>query len=97
MALTEGKKTETPEYVKMLQRMLRAYARRVTEDCGDIEALAGLVDLSAELEITMARAIAGLVASGHSWAEIGRVLGVTRQAAQQRYSRLQARTEVGAA
>jgi len=81
--------------------MMRAYARRVTQDRGDIEALAGLVDLSAELEVAMAkamaRAIAGLVASGHSWAEIGRALGVTRQAAQQRYSRLVARTEAGAA
>ena len=97
MALTEGKKTETPEYVRMLQRMMRAYARRVTQDCGDIEALAGLVDLATELEATTTLAIAGLRETGHSWAEIARVLGVTRQAAQQRYSRLQQRTEVGAA
>jgi hypothetical protein len=52
---------------------------------GDIEALALLVDLSEKIDAAMAEAVKGLRAHGYSWAEIGYRLGITRQAAQQRW------------
>ena len=52
---------------------------------GDIEALALLVDLSEEIDAAMAEAVKGPRARGYSWAEIGYWLGITRQAAQQRW------------
>jgi len=41
--------------------------------------------LSAEIDTAIAQAVTGLRGSGYSWAEIGSRLGITRQAAQQRW------------
>ena len=65
------------------RRVLRAYARRVAD--GDVEALALMLGLSAEIDTAIAQAVQGLRGSGYSWAEIGSRLGITRQAAQQRW------------
>lgn len=68
----------------MLRRMLRAYARRVA-DADDVD-LAEMVDLRDELEAAIASAVWGQRRNhGASWADIGRGLGTTRQAAQMRY------------
>jgi hypothetical protein len=64
-------------------RVLRAYSRRVGE--GDVEALALLLGLAGEIDTAMAQAVGGLRAYGYSWAELGSRLGITRQAAQQRW------------
>lgn len=76
---------ENPEYAAFAGRILRAAARRVAD--GDVEGLAGLVALRSELDRAIADAVQGLRAPtwSYSWAEIARVLGTTRQAAQQRY------------
>jgi hypothetical protein len=76
---------ETAEYGQMVRRMVAAYARRVSDGPGDVEALTGLAELAADVDAAMADAVAALKASGHSWAEVARVLGTSRQAAQQRY------------
>jgi hypothetical protein len=47
--------------------------------------LTGLLDLSAELSEHISQAVAGLRASGYSWGEIASRVGMTRQAAQQRW------------
>ena len=74
---------ENPEYAAFLRRTLGAYARRVAT--GDIEALPDLLNLSACLEDTIQTAINGLRDCGYSWADIASRLGITRQAAQQRW------------
>jgi hypothetical protein len=74
---------ENDEYAAFARRVLRAYSRRVSQ--GDIDALADMADLSAEIDTATGLAVAGLRARGYSWAEIGTRLGITRQAAQQRW------------
>jgi hypothetical protein len=76
---------ENPEFAAFARRILRAAARRVAN--GDVEGLAGLVALRSEVDTAMAAAIGGLRSPqwSYSWADIARVLGTTRQAAQQRY------------
>ncbi|HJQ00109.1 MAG TPA: hypothetical protein VJ851_00785 [Jatrophihabitans sp.] len=74
---------ENGEYVAFLTRAIRAGGRRVAD--GDIEALAGLADLSAELDSAITHAVNGLRAEGYSWAEIAARLGTTKQNVQQRW------------
>jgi hypothetical protein len=76
---------ENDDYAAFVQRAIRAYSRRIA--CGDIDALTGLADLSADLDQAMADAITALRARhGYSWADIGHRLGITRQAAQKRWA-----------
>jgi hypothetical protein len=77
------RQVENDEYGAFVRRVLRAYSRRVGD--GDVEALVLLVGLAEEIDTAMAEAVKGLRARGYSWAEIGSRLGVSRQAAQQRW------------
>lgn len=74
---------ENDEYAAFARRVLRAYARRVAT--GDVEALTLMLGLSAEIDDAIAQAVGCLRGFGYSWAEIGSRLGITRQAAQQRW------------
>ncbi|WP_309238702.1 hypothetical protein [Actinoplanes aureus] len=76
---------ETDQFDAFTRRILRAYARRVA--AGDVEALAPLAALSAEVDAVVRLAVAGLRRNpySYSWDEIARRLGVSKQAAQQRY------------
>lgn len=74
---------ENDEYAAFVRRILRAYARRVAT--GDVEALTDMVGLAAQLDDAIGQAVTGLRAHGYSWAEIGARLGISRQAAQQRW------------
>jgi uncharacterized membrane-anchored protein len=76
---------ENDEYAGFIRRVVRAYGRRV--GAGDVEALADLVRLSAQVEAATGEAARSLNRFGYSWAEIGARVGVTRQAAQQRWGR----------
>lgn len=79
-------RTESDEYGAFVGRILRAYTRRVSDR--DIEGLARLAELRDDVDVAILQAVAALHATGHySWADIGRTLGITRQAAQQRYGR----------
>ncbi len=78
-----GRVVENDEYAAFARRVLRAYARRVAT--GDVEALTLMLGLSAEIDTAISQAVTGLRAFGYSWAEIGSRLGITRQAAQQRW------------
>ena len=80
-----GRAVENDEYAAFARRVLRAYARRVAT--GDVEALTLMTDLAAEIDSAISQAVTGLRAFGYSWAEIGSRLGITRQAAQQRWGR----------
>jgi len=74
---------ENDDYAAFARRILAAYARRVAT--GDVEALTLMTGLAADIDTAIASAVTGLRACGYSWAEIGSRLGVTRQAAQQRW------------
>jgi hypothetical protein len=78
-----SRRVENDEYAKFAWRVLRAYSRRIAQ--GDIDALEDMRDLAAEIDTAMGQAVTGLRAKGYSWAEIGTRLGITRQAAQQRW------------
>jgi hypothetical protein len=78
-----GRVIENDEYAAFARRVLRAYARRIAE--GDVEALTLMLGLSAEIDTAINQAVTGLREFGYSWAEIGARLGITRQAAQQRW------------
>lgn len=77
------RQVENDEYGAFVRRVLGAYSRRVGD--GDVEALVLLVGLAEEIDTAMAEAVKGLRARGYSWAEIGARLGISRQAAQQRW------------
>jgi hypothetical protein len=84
--LTPGKSRrviENDEYAAFLRRVIRAFGRRIA--AGDIDALADAAFLSDQLDTAIKAAVTGLRNKGYSWADIGRQLGVTRQAAQQRF------------
>jgi hypothetical protein len=76
---------ENDDYAAFARRILRAYARRVAD--GDVEALIAMTSLAAEVDIAIGQAVTGLRQFGYSWADIGSRLGITRQAAQQRWGR----------
>jgi hypothetical protein len=75
---------ENDQYGEFVRRILRAYARRIAN--GDIDALRALNDISDDVENALGRAVIGLRLLDYSWTEIGTRLGVTRQAAHQRWS-----------
>jgi hypothetical protein len=77
------RRVENDEYAAFVRRVLRAYSRRVGD--GDVEALALMVGLADDIDRAITEAVKGLRTHGYSWAEIGSRLGVTRQAAQQRW------------
>jgi hypothetical protein len=82
--LTLNRIVENHDYAAFLRRVVRAYGRRVA--AGDIEAVPDMVRLSNEVDAAIRDAITELRARhGYSWADIGLRLGVTRQAAQQRW------------
>jgi hypothetical protein len=74
---------ENDEYSAFVQRAIRAYSRRIA--AGDIDALTGMAALADDLDAAIRHAITGLRNRGYSWADIGNRLGITRQAAQQRW------------
>lgn len=84
----ERRHVETSEFHEFTRRIIRAYAARVAAQ--DIEALAGLAQIHREVEDAMRLAVANLhgdpQAGRYSWTDIGRVLGVSRQAARQRFA-----------
>jgi hypothetical protein len=74
---------ENDEYAAFLRRVIRAYSRRVAS--GDIDAVGDMTALATDLDRAIHDAITSLRALGYSWADIGLRLGITRQAAQQRW------------
>jgi hypothetical protein len=82
-ATPDRRVVENAEYTGMMRRMIRAHGRRV--GAGDVAGLGDLLVLQDELEKATQTAVDGLRSNGYSWADIGRELKVSRQAAQQRW------------
>ncbi len=78
---------ENDEYASFVRRVMRAHARRVA--AGDVDALVDMTELATALDEAITQAVTGLRNTGYSWAEIAARLGVTRQAAQQRWGQRQ--------
>ncbi len=83
---------ENSEFAAFGRRIIRAAGRRIA--AGDVEALPDLAALSADLDAAITTAVTGLRAAGYSWGEIASRLGVTRQAAHQRWATVPASREV---
>lgn len=84
----QRKYREAPELAAFLRRMGRALVRRAGE--GDLEALSALLDSIAALEAAAGEAARALVdpdGPAYSWGEVGREVGMTRQAARQRWGK----------
>ncbi|WP_349290872.1 hypothetical protein [Actinoplanes solisilvae] len=79
------RQVETAAFDAFTRRILRAYGSRVA--AGDVEALASLSQLSSEVDAVTRLAVAGLRKApySYSWSEIAGRLGISKQAAQQRY------------
>lgn len=78
------RQVETASWLPFARRVIRAAGKRVA-DADEFE-LAELVALRDELEAAIAVAVTGQQART-SWQRIGDALGITRQAAQQRYGK----------
>jgi DNA-directed RNA polymerase specialized sigma24 family protein len=78
------RRIENDEYAAFVRRVLRAYGRRIAT--GDIDAISELNTLFGEVEAALGSAVLGLRLLGYSWADIGKRLGVTRQAVHERWS-----------
>jgi hypothetical protein len=74
---------ENDDYAAFTRRVIAAHGRRIAR--GDIEGLATLAALADDIDTALREAITGLRAAGFSWADIATRLGITRQAAQQRW------------
>ncbi|MFT4287429.1 hypothetical protein [Nocardioides sp.] len=84
---------ESPDMVPFVGRVARAMVKRAAE--GDLEALVALRAMQSAIDaatIDAARALHGHASteyggSAYSWTGIGRVLGISRQAARQAFGR----------
>lgn len=81
--MTHGDHTE---YTAAVARMIRAAGRRYAD--ADPVDLVELVQLHDALDDALVTAVRAQHAQGQSWTDIGRALGVTRQAARQRFADL---------
>ena len=80
-----GRVIENDQYAAFVRRVIAAHSRRVAD--GDIDAISDMTSIAAELDDAIKEAVTGLRETGYSWADIPSRLGVTRQAAQQRWGR----------
>ena len=74
---------ENDEFAAFARRIITAHGRRIA--AGDVEGLRDLAALDHAVQDAAGKAVEGLRSAGYSWAEIGDRLGVSRQAAQQRW------------
>lgn len=72
------------EFMAFARRILRAASKRMST--ADPEDLADLVQLRASVDEAIDNAARAVHAGGASWTEIGAALGISRQAARQRWA-----------
>jgi hypothetical protein len=74
---------ETMDYLSMVRRMIRAAGKRVA--WADEPELRELVDMRKHLDEAIQHAVERQRDRGVTWQRIGDALGITRQAAQERF------------
>jgi hypothetical protein len=74
---------ENDDYAAFTHRIITAHGRRIAQ--GDIEGLTALAEITTSLDAALSAAVRGLRTAGYSWTDIAARLGITRQAAQQRW------------
>jgi hypothetical protein len=79
-------KSDHAEFIAFSRRIMRALSKRLGD--ADPEDLAEMLELSRTLDAAIGAAVRGQRAAGFSWAQIAAPLGITRQAAQQRWGKL---------
>lgn len=84
MATKTRKTYEAPDMAGFLRRIAKALVRRAAE--GDLETLSAIRQVQADLDAALEQAAAAAHDAGYSWTEIGRELGISRQAARQRFT-----------
>ncbi|HUE26305.1 MAG TPA: hypothetical protein VMP89_05990 [Solirubrobacteraceae bacterium] len=77
------KSRENDEYAAMMNRLLRAWGKRLA-DADDWD-MAEFASFALEVDLELVSIVAAWRAAGRSWTDVGRALGITRQAAQQRF------------
>ena len=87
IAETTGRKRvrAEDEAAKAAARFMRAQGRKAA--AGDPDDLLPLIALRAQLEAAITAGTEGLLEQGRSFTEIGDALGISRQAARQRFKR----------
>lgn len=78
-----AKHRESPEIEAFVKRMYRALEKRASE--GDLEAVEALANLSSAVVAATKRAADAAWRNGYSYTQIGDALGISRQAARQRF------------
>ena len=76
------------EFLAFTRRIMRALSRRIGD--ADPEDLALMCELASELDAQIVQAVLAQRATGTSWTDIARPLGITRQAARQKWARYEA-------
>jgi hypothetical protein len=76
---------ETPDVSAAVCRLVAAIGKRTA--CGDPEDLAELLKVADTVQTAFRVAVTGLREAGRTDAEIGHILGVTKQAVAQRFPR----------
>ncbi len=74
---------ENDTYLVFVARVIKAAGKRIGQ--GDVDSLPDLAALATDLDTALIAAVQGLREFGYSWEQIASRLGVTRQAAQQRW------------
>lgn len=77
---------ENTAYTAFGRRVIAAAGRRIAH--GDVDGLPELATLAAAVDDALVTAVRGLRAAGYSWTEIAARLGISRQAAHQRWGHL---------
>jgi hypothetical protein len=83
--MSRKREYETPEYGRMMIRMIKAYGRRVSD--ADPEDLKVMADFARDAEIAVGETVARLRGQGCSWAYLAQGMGISRSAMQHRYEK----------
>lgn len=86
--MTKGKTMHTDEEIQRAAKLAEEFdpANVAMDDTTDLRAVAEAVDRVREGEARVRELVALARANGRSWGEIGIALGVSRQAARERFS-----------
>ena len=76
---------ETSGFLDFARRIVRRAGQRVSGE--DVEELVALMAIRKDLDDAIVVAVRGLRRSGSTWADIGAIQGISKQAAEQWYAR----------